>query len=92
MMENFKNQIDYLIDLATQEYLNRDLRYKRHAYIAWRMILHNNLRFRKYNSVICRKCGSLLVGSNAEIRVKNKFINIKCINCGYIKKIYVKSS
>jgi ribonuclease P protein subunit RPR2 len=85
-------EVDYLLNLAIEKYFERSELYKRYAYIAWRIMLHSNLELRKYSSLICRKCGSLLIGSNSKVRVKNKFINIECINCGYIRKVYVKSS
>jgi len=49
---------------------------------------------KKYNQIICRKCNTLLIpGKTCRIRIRNNkqtHITITCLNCGHIKRKYIK--
>lgn len=83
--------IELLIKLAIDKYFEGDPDYYYYSSLARRLALHKRVRLR-FLPLVCRKCGNLLVGSNAIVRIRKGFKTIKCNKCGYSRKVYVKAS
>jgi ribonuclease P protein subunit RPR2 len=94
MVQIAKERIDILFELAEKEALKGRLdRANRYVHLARKIGMRYNVRVpRKYRMHYCRKCDSfLLPGVNAEYRLNEGKITVRCLNCGTIyRHPYIK--
>ncbi len=80
-------RIEILFDLAEKEALNgRQDRANRYVHLARKIGMRYNVRVpERYRMRYCRKCDSFLMpGVNAEFRLNDGRITVRCLSCGHI--------
>ncbi|MCL5009679.1 MAG: ribonuclease P Rpr2/Rpp21/SNM1 subunit [Candidatus Parvarchaeota archaeon] len=91
---SFEKDYNFLVKEALRLYdTNRELS-NRYAYIAYRIYLSKKINVsRDRKLLICRRCNRILIpGRTAVVRLKNKSVTYKCLNCGNVRKVkYDKS-
>jgi ribonuclease P protein subunit RPR2 len=90
----FERDYNFLVKEALKLYDTDRKLSDRYAYIAYRIYLSKKLDLSKDKKLlICRRCNRILIpGRTAVVRLKNKSITYKCLNCGNVRKVrYDKS-
>ena len=92
-----KERIEILFNLAEKELKKNPQRSRRYVELARKIGTRCNVRLTTgQKSKFCKKCNQLLISkktSKIKIEPNEKFIEIKCMNCGsvnrqpYVKKI-----
>ncbi len=91
---SFERDYNFLVKEALRLYDTDRKLSNRYAYIAYRIYLSQKPDLSTEEKLlICRRCKRILVpGRTAIVRLKNKNITYKCLNCGNVRKLkYVKS-
>lgn len=81
-----KERIKILFDLAEKEFKLHPERSRRYIELARKIGLRYNIRFQKdLKRKFCKNCNSLLIpGLSSKVRLKNKILEIKCLNCSKV--------
>ncbi|MEK6873110.1 MAG: hypothetical protein AABW90_03820 [Nanoarchaeota archaeon] len=57
---------------------------------AKQLAMSKNIKLASFKKMFCKKCLTIFTSTNSKIRIKNKFKIIKCENCGYINKWWMR--
>lgn len=90
----FKRDFIFLTKEARELYDSDKKLSDRYSYIAYKLFLSKKLELSKSEKVlICKNCNKILIpGKTAVVRLKNRMITYKCLNCGNVRKLgYDKS-
>ncbi len=81
-----KERIKILFELAEKEFRAHPERSKRYVQLARKIGLRYNIRFSKdLKKKFCKNCNSLLIpGLSSKVRIKNKILEVKCLNCNEV--------
>lgn len=92
MIEIAKSRIDILFSKAKQEYKENPQRSNRYVELALKVSTKYNTKIHsKWKRNYCKNCHKFLqIGSNSKIRLSNKNINIKCLECNHKMHISYK--
>lgn len=82
------NEINKLFSLAEK---NKSYA-KRYITLARTIAKRHNVRLPlELRRKFCHKCNSLLDAKNKKVRISHSKISIKCLVCGYVSRIKIKS-
>ncbi len=81
-----------LFELAEIEFETNSKRSKRYIALALKISTRNRVRIpQSFKKKFCKKCGVFLKdGKNSRIRIKNKTMNVTCLNCNTLKRVALK--
>lgn len=88
-----RERIKILFELAEKEFKKYPEKSRRYIQLARKIGLRYNIRFsRDLKRKFCKNCNSLLIhGFSSRVRIKNKVLEIKCLNCGKTYRYPFKS-
>ncbi|HEY0196738.1 MAG TPA: ribonuclease P protein component 4 [Methanobacterium sp.] len=93
MIKIAEERVDILFHRAQEELPHNPERSHRHVQMACDIAQKYNLKIQPtWNRRYCKNCHKFLQpGVNSQIRLKNSSIEIKCLECGQIRRIpYIK--
>ena len=93
MLKIARERMDILFKLAEESFDKRPERSDRYVEMARNIATKYNIRMPlMWKRRFCKKCNKFLKpGSNCQIRLKDSYVTIKCLECGNIVNIpYVK--
>jgi ribonuclease P protein subunit RPR2 len=93
MLKIARERIDILFKLAEESFEKRPDRSDRYVEMAKNIATKYNLRMpRIWKRRFCKNCNKFLrPGKNCQIRLKDSYVTIKCLECGNVANIpYIK--
>ena len=88
MQEIGLERIYRLFELASQNMEKHPERAKRYIQLAREIGKKTNVTFpNELKSVFCKKCNSFLNKKNSKITKQDKMLIVKCLSCGFERKI-----
>ena len=84
-------RINKLFKLADVEFEKNPKRSKKYIALALKIGTRNRVRIpQTLKKNFCKKCGAFLKqGKNSKIRIKNKLMNVTCLDCKTMKRVSV---